>query len=155
MYYFCRMKVRTTITLSDDLLAKLHSQGMDALTESEKQKLRQAISLAMDSQEFISLHYQGIGKPAQSVIPPGIFGYEPDLKNPYRQTNIAKAKQLLADAGYPDGIDPKNETFTVVGIGDMSGDVFGNGMLLSRTIRLVGAFDHRDVLRCEIVAAPA
>jgi glutamate dehydrogenase len=35
--------------------------------------------------------------------------------------------------------------FTVVGIGDMSGDVFGNGMLLSRHIKLIGAFDHRDV----------
>ena len=35
--------------------------------------------------------------------------------------------------------------FTVVGIGDMSGDVFGNGMLLSRHIRLVAAFDHRHV----------
>ena len=34
------------------------------------------------------------------------------------------------------GIDPANEEFTVVGIGDMSGDVFGNGMLLSRHIRL-------------------
>ena len=35
--------------------------------------------------------------------------------------------------------------FTVVGVGDMSGDVFGNGMLLSRHIRLVAAFDHRHV----------
>jgi glutamate dehydrogenase len=35
--------------------------------------------------------------------------------------------------------------FTVVGIGDMSGDVFGNGMLLSRHIKLIGAFDHRHV----------
>ena len=43
------------------------------------------------------------------------------------------------------GIDPANEEFTVVGIGDMSGDVFGNGMLLSRHIRLVGAFDHRHI----------
>ncbi|RZL79569.1 MAG: glutamate dehydrogenase [Rhodococcus sp. (in: high G+C Gram-positive bacteria)] len=37
------------------------------------------------------------------------------------------------------------DAFTVVGIGDMSGDVFGNGMLLSRAIRLVGAFDHRHI----------
>src|SRR5213078_2269028 len=35
--------------------------------------------------------------------------------------------------------------FTVIGIGDMSGDVFGNGMLLSRHIKLIGAFDHRHV----------
>jgi glutamate dehydrogenase len=43
------------------------------------------------------------------------------------------------------GHDVQKEDFTVVGIGDMSGDVFGNGMLLSRHIRLVGAFDHRHV----------
>ncbi|WP_420714094.1 NAD-glutamate dehydrogenase [Gordonia sp. SL306] len=43
------------------------------------------------------------------------------------------------------GRDTQSEDFTVVGIGDMSGDVFGNGMLLSEHIRLVAAFDHRHV----------
>jgi glutamate dehydrogenase len=43
------------------------------------------------------------------------------------------------------GTDIASTDFTVVGIGDMSGDVFGNGMLLSRHIKLVGAFDHRHV----------
>ena len=43
------------------------------------------------------------------------------------------------------GIDTQGEDFTVVGIGDMSGDVFGNGMLLSEHIRLVAAFDHRHI----------
>jgi glutamate dehydrogenase len=43
------------------------------------------------------------------------------------------------------GHDVQNEGFTVVGLGDMSGDVFGNGMLLSRHIRLIAAFDHRHV----------
>ena len=43
------------------------------------------------------------------------------------------------------GHDVQSEDFTVVGVGDMSGDVFGNGMLLSPHIRLVGAFDHRHV----------
>jgi glutamate dehydrogenase len=46
------------------------------------------------------------------------------------------ASQLDVDA---------DEDFTVVGIGDMSGDVFGNGMLLSSTLRLVAAFDHRHI----------
>ena len=41
------------------------------------------------------------------------------------------------------GIDCQAEDFTCVGIGDMSGDVFGNGMLLSEHIQLVAAFDHR------------
>jgi glutamate dehydrogenase len=44
------------------------------------------------------------------------------------------------------GTDIQTTPFTVVGIGDMSGDVFGNGMLLSREIRLVAAFDHRHIL---------
>src|SRR5690349_6732169 len=43
------------------------------------------------------------------------------------------------------GHDCQNEPFTVVGVGDMSGDVFGNGMLLSQHIRLVAAFDHRHI----------
>ena len=43
------------------------------------------------------------------------------------------------------GKDIQAEPFTVAGIGDMSGDVFGNGMLLSRQIRLLAAFDHRHV----------
>ncbi|MEU3497530.1 NAD-glutamate dehydrogenase [Kitasatospora cineracea] len=43
------------------------------------------------------------------------------------------------------GVDTQSEDFTVIGIGDMSGDVFGNGMLLSEHIRLVAAFDHRHI----------
>jgi glutamate dehydrogenase len=43
------------------------------------------------------------------------------------------------------GVDTQTTAFTVVGVGDMSGDVFGNGMLLSRQIRLLAAFDHRHV----------
>jgi glutamate dehydrogenase len=43
------------------------------------------------------------------------------------------------------GKDIQKEPFTVVGVGDMSGDVFGNGMLLSRVIRLRAAFDHRHI----------
>ncbi|MDG3013191.1 NAD-glutamate dehydrogenase [Speluncibacter jeojiensis] len=43
------------------------------------------------------------------------------------------------------GLDTQSEEFTAVGIGDMSGDVFGNGMLLSEHIRLVAAFDHRHI----------
>src|SRR5436190_22265471 len=43
------------------------------------------------------------------------------------------------------GTDIQSTDFTVVGIGDMSGDVFGNGILLSRHTRLLAAFDHRHV----------
>jgi glutamate dehydrogenase len=44
------------------------------------------------------------------------------------------------------GIDVQADPVRAIGVGDMSGDVFGNGMLLSRTIRLVAAFDHRHIL---------
>ncbi|HSG80098.1 MAG TPA: NAD-glutamate dehydrogenase domain-containing protein, partial [Acidimicrobiia bacterium] len=43
------------------------------------------------------------------------------------------------------GLDPETDEFTVVGIGDMSGDVFGNGMLMSDRAKVVAAFDHRHV----------
>jgi glutamate dehydrogenase len=43
------------------------------------------------------------------------------------------------------GIDPERDPITVVGIGDMSGDVFGNGLLMSRNFKLLAAFDHRHV----------
>ena len=43
------------------------------------------------------------------------------------------------------GLDTQEDEFTVAGIGDMSGDVFGNGMLLSKRIRLVAAFNHRHI----------
>ena len=43
------------------------------------------------------------------------------------------------------GVDVQRDPVTVAGVGDMSGDVFGNGMLLSKSIRLVAAFDHRHI----------
>ena len=50
-------------------------------------------------------------------------------------------KRLFREMGH----DIQSEEFTVVGVGDMSGDVFGNGMLLSRKIKLLAAFDHRHI----------
>src|SRR3546814_12910184 len=43
------------------------------------------------------------------------------------------------------GIDVQSEAVRVVGCGDMSGDVFGNGMLLSQAIKLIAAYDHRHI----------
>lgn len=73
-------------------------------TERHK-KLRQAISIAFDAQAFIDLQSQGNGRPAQFLIPADIYGWERNYLNPYRQYNIKKAKRLLAEAGYPNGID--------------------------------------------------
>jgi len=70
-------------------------------------KLRQAMSLVVDSREFARVFNNGRGVPAQSPLPPGIFGYEADYVNPYRQVDLARAKELLAAAGYAGGTDPK------------------------------------------------
>jgi ABC-type transport system substrate-binding protein len=69
-------------------------------------KLRQAMSLAVDVEEYTRIFTNGRGVPAQSPIPPGIYGYDPDYSNPYRTPDLERAGQLLAQAGYPDGIDP-------------------------------------------------
>jgi len=65
--------------------------------------LRQAISLAYDEATFINLFFNGRAIPAQGPIPPGLAGYDASLKNPYRQFNIAKARDLMIKAGYPGG----------------------------------------------------
>jgi len=69
-------------------------------------KLRQAMSLAVDSKEFLRLFANGRGIPAQTPIPPGIFGYDAAYENPFRQPNVERAAALLVEAGYPEGIDP-------------------------------------------------
>jgi ABC-type oligopeptide transport system substrate-binding subunit len=68
--------------------------------------LRQAMSLAVDSEEFTRVFLNGRGVPAQSPLPPGIFGYEAEYRNPFRQPDLARARELLREARYPDGVDP-------------------------------------------------
>ncbi len=68
----------------------------------DKPKVRQAFSLAFDRQTYIDKVRRGVGKPAYSWIPPGMPGYQPDLGKEWG-LNPAKAKQTLAEAGYPDG----------------------------------------------------
>lgn len=73
----------------------------------ERRKLRQAVSLAIDADTLIDLYRQGNGSKAEFLIPPGIFGHEPGYENPYRKFDLERAKRLLAEAGYPGGIDPR------------------------------------------------
>lgn len=79
-------------------------------------KLRQAIAIAIDQEEFVSIFFNGRGIPAQGPIPPGIFGYREgkDGLDPYvyewrdnavRTKPIEYARQLLVEAGYPKGRD--------------------------------------------------
>ncbi len=73
-------------------------------------KLRQAMSLAVDSQQYLELFLNGRGVPAQTLLPPGIFGYAAGYKNPFRQYDVARARKILAEAGYRNGIDPATNT---------------------------------------------
>ena len=85
--------------------------------EAERnRKLRQAISIAMDQEEFISIFTNGRGIPGQGPIPPGIFGHRDGQEgiNPYvydwkdgkpERKSVEYARKLLAEAGYPNGLD--------------------------------------------------
>jgi oligopeptide transport system substrate-binding protein len=72
----------------------------------KSKKLRQAMSLAIDRQEWLNIFLNGRGVVSESLIPPGLFGYDPARKNPYLGPDLARARALLAEAGYPNGIDP-------------------------------------------------
>jgi len=88
--------------------------GADPKTAESARKLRQAISIAVDQEEFISIFQNGRGVAAQGPIPPGIFGHREGVAgiNPHmydwvdghpRRKPIAEAKRLLAEAGWPNG----------------------------------------------------
>ncbi|MDR3663755.1 MAG: NAD-glutamate dehydrogenase, partial [Mycobacterium sp.] len=71
----------------------------------------------------------------------GSAGYDHKAMGITARGGWLSVRRHFAEAGH----DVDDEPFTVAGIGDMSGDVFGNGMLLSRNIKLVAAFDHRHI----------
>ena len=101
-------------------------------------KLRQAIAIAVDFEEFISIFANGRGIAAQSPIPPGIFGYREGeaginhevydwVDGAPKRKSIETAKRLLAEAGYPNGVDAQtrqplviNLDTTANGVGDKS-----------------------------------
>ncbi|MHA1538788.1 MAG: ABC transporter substrate-binding protein [Alphaproteobacteria bacterium] len=80
--------------------------GGGAAGKARARKLRQAMSLAIDTPELLRLFSNGRGVPAQTPIPPAIFGYDKSYRNPYRKHDIARARKRLAEAGYARGIDP-------------------------------------------------
>ncbi len=92
---------------------------------SKKQrKLRQALSIAINFEEYISIFLNGRGVSAQSPIPPGIFGYQEGqagtntvlfnwIDNRLQRKSIEVAKQLLTEAGYPNGRMPDGSPLTL------------------------------------------
>lgn len=102
--------------------------------EPRSRKLRQAIAIAIDQEEFISIFQNGRGLPAQSPIPPGIFGYREGARgvNPVmydwvdgkpRRKSIEVARRLLAEAGYPNGRDEKTGEPLVINLDTTAGGV--------------------------------
>jgi oligopeptide transport system substrate-binding protein len=92
--------------------------GVVGSSSEKARKLRQAISIAINNEENIAIFYNGRGLPAQGPIPPGIYGYKEGQSgmNPYVyewQDNAKKrlpleyAKNLMVEAGYPGGVDPR------------------------------------------------
>jgi ABC-type transport system substrate-binding protein len=89
-------------------------------TTEQARKLRQAIAIAVDYEEYISIFTNGRGVAAQGVLPPGIYGFADDKTgiNPYaydwldgkvQRKKIEAARQLMDEAGYAGGIDPKTK----------------------------------------------
>ena len=114
-------------------------------------KLRQAIGIALDQEEFISIFQNGRGVPAQSPLPPGIFGHRdgregmnPDMYDwvdgkPQRKP-LAEAKRLLAEAGWPDGRDAKTGEALVVNLDTTGGGLGGKARIdwLTRQFEQLG-----------------
>lgn len=111
--------LKTTVTTS---IFYLGFNMLDSVLGGETErarKLRQAIAIAVDYEEYISIFMNGRGIAAQGMLPPGIFGYqegEPGI-NPYvyewvdktpRRKNLDMAKILMQEAGYPAGRDPRS-----------------------------------------------
>ena len=108
----------STSYMGFNMLDPVVGGGADVAGRERARKLRQAISIAVDYEEFISIFQNGRGIPAQSPLPPGIFGFRDGAAgiNPVvyewsngaaRRKPIEAAKKLLAEAGYPNGIDSK------------------------------------------------
>ena len=97
-------------------------------------KLRQAIAIAVDFEEFVSIFANGRGIAAQSPLPPGIFGYRDGEAgiNRYvydwvdgapKRKSIEEARRLLAEAGYPNGVDGQNRQPLVINLDTTAGGV--------------------------------
>lgn len=80
------------------------SFNMEDPVVGKNKKLRQALSCAHDSATYSEIFYNGVAPVATQLLPEGIIGHDPKVKNPYGY-DLEKGKRLLAEAGYPNGRD--------------------------------------------------
>jgi|GEM_PF-23722 len=120
--------------------------NMEDPVVGKNRKLRQAISMAYDAERNNAIFHNGIYLKAEQILPPGMIGYDAAFRNVYRDFNLEKAKALLAEAGYPDGIDP--ETGSPL---ELTLDVVGDSSLARRRAE----FDQSQIthlgIRCRVV----
>ena len=131
--------------------------GKDGVGEERARKLRQALSIAVDQEEFISIFLNGRGIPAMGPLPPGIFGYgEGEAAiNPvvydwvdgqaWRKP-VVEARKLLAEAGWPDGRDAKTGEPLVLNLDTVPGGM-GNKSTLDWLTRQFTKLDIQLVVR--------
>ncbi len=113
--------------------------------------LRQALSIALDQEEFISIFLNGRGQPGMGPIPPGIFGHQSGQAgmNPVVYTwkdgapqrrSIKEAKALLAQAGWPDGRDRQTGRPLVLNLDTTSGGLGDKSTMdwMSRQLNQIG-----------------
>jgi oligopeptide transport system substrate-binding protein len=134
------------ITLSTSVATSTMYTGFNWLdpvvggSTERSRKLRQAIAIAVDFEEFVSIFANGRGIAAQSPIPPGIFGYRDGeaginhyvydwVNGAPKRKSIEAAKQLLAEAGYPNGVDAQTHQPLVINLDTTAGGVGGKARL--------------------------
>ncbi|MFA5017309.1 MAG: ABC transporter substrate-binding protein [Methylobacter sp.] len=134
------IQLQTSVTTSSFYMGfNMLDSTVGGATEQAR-KLRQAIAIAVDYEEFISIFMNGRGVAAQGVLPPGIYGFAESKEgiNPYiydwldgkasapahapylrpvgkaQRKKIDAARQLMAEAGYAGGIDPKTKAALIL-----------------------------------------
>lgn len=116
------------------------AKGADGKNPLVKPEIRRALSVAINREAIIDRIMDGQGTPAGQVVPEGYFGYDPSIN--IDTYDVAKAKELLAQAGYPDGF---SLTFHA------SNDRYPND---SKVAQAIGQFFSRAGVKTEVSTLP-
>lgn len=131
--YASRYELQTSPTLTTFYYGFNMRRGVFATNE----RLRQALNYAIDRESIIKQIYRGVGSPAYGPIPPGLPGHDPHNKR--YEYNPQRAKQLLAEAGYPNGEGLDEVVLYVSGAGDTPDRT---SVAVMEQLRLVGVNIH-------------